>query len=87
MGYVRIDTQQGLLNATEVAGMLGIPLDTLDRWRKLDVGPPAVRVIGEFMWLRPTLAAWVADGGALEYGIDLAPRPDVRDHLKQPLAV
>lgn len=84
---MEIDTQKGLLNATEVADVLGIPLDTLNRWRKLDLGPPAVRIVGQFMWLRPALAAWVADGGALECGIYLALSSDVGDHLEQSFAV
>jgi hypothetical protein len=56
-----------------VAALLGVPVPTLEAWRRLRIGPPAIRVGRAVVWRQLSVAAWVADGGALEYGIDLPP--------------
>jgi predicted DNA-binding transcriptional regulator AlpA len=70
---VDFETLGQLLSVTAVAALLGVPVPTLEAWRRLRIGPPAIRVGRVVVWRVPSVAAWVADGGALEYGIDLPP--------------
>jgi hypothetical protein len=62
-----------MLNQQQVSDMLGIPESTLSTWQKLDLGPPTFRVGELHFYRKSTVAAWIRDGGALEYGICLHP--------------
>lgn len=74
-----------LLTVEAAADLIGIPVSTLESWRRLRIGPPAVRVGRAVAWRHLSIAAWISDGGALEYGIDLPPiRDRVRDDLRVP---
>jgi predicted DNA-binding transcriptional regulator AlpA len=73
-----------LLTVDAAADLIGIPVSTLESWRRLRIGPPAVRVGRAVAWRQLSVAAWIADGGALEYGIDL---PPVRDRMGDDLRV
>jgi len=64
-----------LLTATAVAELLGVPVSTIEAWRLRRIGPPAVRVGRAVRWRHHSVAAWAADGGALEFGIVLSPVP------------
>lgn len=74
-----------MYNAEQLAELLGIPESTLDTWRGLRIGPPAVRIAGRTTYLRSEYVAWVAAGGPLSHGIELGPLPSVADDA--PLSV
>lgn len=73
----------GLMTGADVADLIGVPLSTLEQWRRLRIGPPAVRIGAAVRWRRRSVEAWIADGGGLEYGISLArPRHEVGDSFR-----
>lgn len=75
----------GLLTVADVADLIGVPRSTLEQWRRLRIGPPAVRVGSVSMWRHRSVTGWIADGGGLEYGISLTGlRDDVGDDLGIP---
>jgi len=52
------------LTPSDVAQLLGIPVDTLYQWRTKRSGPPAFSV-GRHLWYDPAkVAAWVDDQSA-----------------------
>ena len=44
---------------TETARAIGITTRTLDRWRRLRVAPPCVRVGGTIRWRRDAVLEWM----------------------------
>lgn len=76
-----------LLTALQVSRILGVPVSTVEAWRRLRIGPPAVRASAHQRYFAHELAAWIADGGPLEYGICLDVLPGVRDDLPFPVRV
>ena len=50
-----------LLTAREVAGLLGISLRTLVRWRQRRFGPPQIIIGGNVRYRLETLIAWLEE--------------------------
>lgn len=62
-----------MLNAAQLAERLGIPESTLTIWRRIQIGPPALMACGRPVYLDGEVEAWLDSGGALVFGIALAP--------------
>lgn len=52
------------LTEREVAALFRVRVETIQRWRKADQGPPAVRVKGRFLYPSADLVGWIEDGDA-----------------------
>jgi hypothetical protein len=84
---VGIETLGQLLSVTAVAALLGVPVPTLEAWRRLRIGPPVLRIGSQYRYLPSELTAWVEDGGALDHGIFLHVLPGVADDAPLPVHV
>jgi hypothetical protein len=83
-----VPNSNDLLTSADVADILGVPLTTIDAWRRARIGPPAIRLGPLYLYPRAMLTAWLRDGGALEYGISIAVLPRAPGHhLEQPFGV
>lgn len=51
-----------VLTSAEIADRIGVPRSTVEQWRRLGVGPPAVKVAGGWLYRRRVVATWLRAG-------------------------
>ena len=54
-----VDSLERLLNVSEVAELLGVPVKTLYRWRYLGEGPRGYRIGRHVRYSRAALSSWL----------------------------
>lgn len=51
-----------ILTAEQIADLLGVPHSTINQWRRLGIGPPAVKVAGGWLYRRQVVVTWLRAG-------------------------
>jgi hypothetical protein len=56
---------EGPFTTDEVAALLNVPLDTIDKWHKEGTGPPGYQIYKESHYRRSDVVRWLAEQGVM----------------------